>query len=188
MELSDPVAAKAYKVVQRLLKAVTPILQSIADELLAPDQDLNTPAPSVHHQRMDQNTSYPFPPYTNFQAGPVNANTTLDPQLFQEEVPVSTRAHPSDTEFDSEAFLQGSHCGIRSSSFNNSTYAESSHGDHVPISTPFFTSFDQDAPFANLADLWMVGISEPDWPDLSNALDNTGQDFDADMDDTNRPQ
>lgn len=195
MEYSDPVAAKAYKVVQRLLKAVTPILKSIADELLAPDQDWNAPAPNVQHQHMEnmyQNTSQVFSPNTQFQAGPSFANTTSEPQLFQGEVPGTMSAFPSDTVFDPEAFLQGSHGHVPASAYDNIMFPESDHGELIAIGTPFFTSFDQDAPFANLQDLGLdllpSGNIDPNLTDLSNPMDDTGQGFDEDMDDADHPQ
>ncbi|KAH7410079.1 fungal-specific transcription factor domain-containing protein [Phaeosphaeria sp. MPI-PUGE-AT-0046c] len=170
MEDNDPVAAKAYRVVRRILKAVAPILQTTADELLRQDDPYHTPV----------------------EAGSSFAGPTFNLQSVQQDEPVFTPSLHPNMMFDPETFLHQPQGGMAASSHNPSVYSEPHFENQFPIGNPFITEFDQYAPFANLQDLWTDTLApeslDPDSPDLSNTWGDSRQNFDTEMDDGSQPQ
>jgi hypothetical protein len=165
MQQNDPVASKAYKVVLGILKSCSPHLQAQVKDILAYDGESATQF-GVHQSQPaaseDQNTE----PWLqdNFNQTPDITTWSQQPQTVPDP-PLDGMTSLDDfgTLFPQDEFLTT-----------------------MPFSNPFFTSFDESAPVANMQDLWsMPGHSDPYDPDLSDM--NIPPD-DLDLDTDHRPQ
>lgn len=134
MKNNDPVAARAYEVVWRILKACALILQADANEILALDGDEASQANPLQHPQdtfTEQATTYWQQP--DFFHNPMVGSGTLDPS--------SIRQQPFEPLSD----------------YQPNMYASSSANQNsapMPFGNPFFTNFDQIVPVANMQDLW----------------------------------
>jgi hypothetical protein len=135
MQYNDPVAAQAYKVIWKILKAVAPELQAKANELLAVDEESVT-QPQVynvqHTSFTDQHDEswpydYPDPPPTD-TSGTLYDQTFYPQQPLNEPFPYQTAPAPY--------------------------YPDEWNPMPMPLGHPFFTTFDQSAPLARMQDMW----------------------------------
>jgi hypothetical protein len=139
MQHNDPVAARAYKVTWKILKACAPTLQAQANDLLA----------------MEEEDAPPTNSYQNPSAAYDNPGTAHWPQ-----------AEPFDSamedtgSFDPQLFSQSSYDAIAGYPYDSNTFYEA---DQNPIpmvfGNPFFTSFDQGAPVVDIQDLWASQVT-----------------------------
>lgn len=147
MGVNDPVAARAYQVVWRILKTCSPSLQSQANELLADAGD------APHQARPSQGFRKPMKqPHAGIWQTPYFDNPSLatpravDPRLFQQR---TVDPFP----------------GAQSGTFEDFTADQALYPP--AFGNPFVTSFDEGAPVVNLENLWTgpgsTGSSEIDF-------------------------
>jgi hypothetical protein len=158
MQNNDSVAAQAYKVVWKILKAVAPELQAKANDILSVNEEIvMQPQAYMHHRPSVADQHYEPRQHEDpgtfmidnmeaFNAQPFYPEPLNDPSSSP---PIPAPLHPVD---------------------------ESS----MPVSLghPFFTNFDQGTPFANMQDLWTdpqtFTAFDPNWPHLETPADYTG--------------
>lgn len=132
MQAHDPVAARAYSVVWRILKTCAPALQSQANELLAED-----PEPIQKRQPTFDNSMKPprrEPWQSSHYAGSQKPDpTTFDPRLLEPQ-PINPI---SGAHYDTFPFTTMDQIQMPQA-----------------FSYPFVTSFDQGAPVVNMQNLW----------------------------------
>jgi hypothetical protein len=152
---NDPVAARAYQVVWKILKAVAPELQAKANEVLSVDDEVDTQPQASHYQPFQaaQDTympapheepgAYPMDSHGTFNNEPVYPQPFNDPLAFQ----------PVPNPF------------------------QSIQDETLPMSLghPFFTNFDQATPFASMQDMWtdpgVFTAFDANWPDQDSQED-----------------
>ena len=139
MQHDDPVAARAYHVIWKILKGCAPALQSQANDLLALDEK---PNPQPQGPRGPQSTFNAQETKQALRRGyyydPMDATGAFDPQPFQQQ--------PLD---DLAGYQDGLH----------TFFPPDEHLTPMAFGNPFYTSFDQGAPVVNMQDLW--GTTEP---------------------------
>lgn len=176
MEDNDPVAAKAYRVVHRILKAVAPILQSTADELLSLHQDSNAPSGDLPHWHTENisltSSGEALPSYGHVENVPSSADAPFRLQSYQLQVSETMPDLSSNAGFNPNDAMHLPHSDAPNPLYDTGGYTSEYYDDQIPIGNPFFTELDQDAPFANLQDTWVGPMApnafDPHWPDLSN--------------------
>jgi hypothetical protein len=152
LQHSDPVAARAYQVIWKILKAVAPELQAKANELLSVDDEFDTQPQASHHQSAHATQENHTPaPHKEHGAYPMDPHGTFNSQ-------------PNYTP-----------------SFNNPLAFQPVQNDTLPISLghPFFTSFDQATPFASMQDMWtdpgVFSAFDMNWPEQDFRADEFTQ-------------
>ncbi|KAF2030932.1 hypothetical protein EK21DRAFT_64343 [Setomelanomma holmii] len=140
MQHNDPVAARAYKVTWKILKACAPTLQAQANELLAMESETSaSPEASQYPAATYEEHTTAHWPQADFY------NPSIDPNAHFD----STSYHPQALDDLATAFPYGTN------TFNS--------GDQTPsrmvFGNPFFTSFDQGAPVVDIQDLWTSQVT-----------------------------
>jgi hypothetical protein len=169
IQYNDPVAARAYQVVWRILKTVAPELQAKANDLLAvDDEDI-----IQHH---DYNYQPPalapdnYVPWPHEEPGaqPTNPDGTYSsqpyyPQPLNDPLSVPAQFHP---------MQDGSM--------------------PMPLGNIFFTSFDQGTPFAGMQDMWSDPATftafDANWPNLDPPPEEFAQGAPAPYPEENTPR
>ena len=150
MQENDLVAARAYEVVWRILKACAPVLQAEVNKIIALDGEEDSQANSPQCPQNEQATAYWQQP--DLFQNPMVSSGTFDPSAFYQQ--------PFDPLFEYQPVTY-------TSSFANQ------NSTPMPFGNPFFTSFDQIVPVVNIQDLWSSPpISGHFRPDIS-ILDHT---------------
>jgi hypothetical protein len=140
MSVNDPVAAKACAVFQRILQGMAPILQAQANEILgrAVVQPSQPDDQAVLHQQspptLSSHANNPAPPPTFFD-NTGESSQASDPQYSQQQV----NSNMPDYTYEPNMFSPGPVYPAR-----------------APFGNPFFTDFDQDAPLADLQNVWAL--------------------------------
>jgi hypothetical protein len=135
MQYNDPVAAQAYKVIWKILKAVAPELQAKANELLAVDEESVT-QPQAYNVQHNSFSYQHYEPWPYDYPGPSSTDTsgTLYGQSFYPQQslndPLPYQAAPTPY------------------------YPDEWNPMPMPLGHPFFTDFDQSAPLAGMQDPW----------------------------------
>lgn len=146
LEYNDPIAAQAYKVVVKIVKASAPTLRAQAEDLLALYDDIPPPPQQFQHAGARYN-SHQWAAEDEYRnpTGP-SAPAPFQQQAFDPWVEYQT--HPyQDAPMDTD---------LMPMSFGN----------------PFSTTFDQAAPVLSMQELWtMPGSSFPDM-DFSQGQQN----------------
>jgi hypothetical protein len=152
LQYSDPVAARAYQVIWKILKAVAPELQAKANELLSTDDEVDTQPRAFHHQSTHATQENYMPAsHEEYGAYPMNPHGTLNSQPNY------------------------------APQFNNPSAFQPAQNDTQPISLghPFFTSFDQATPFASMQDMWtdpgVFHAFDMNWPEQDSQPDEFTQ-------------
>jgi hypothetical protein len=152
MQHNDPIAAKAYKVICKILKSCASHLQPQVDDILAFDEETTVKPFEVRQDHpitfADEGTG----PWLQGDLGYNSTNVagTVGPQAFQ----YSPLNNPTN-------FSTGNDLGT--------FHPEDEMLASLPFINPFFTSFDQGAPFVDMQDLWSVpGPANPYDPNLSD--------------------
>jgi hypothetical protein len=156
---NDPVAARAYQVVCKILKAVAPELQAKANELLSVDNEDDTQPEAPHYQPAhatqenymptlhEEPSAYQTNPHGTFNSHPSYSQPFNGPLAFQ---PISTPFQPTLNDLLP-----------------------------MPLGHPFFTSFDQATPFANMQDMWTDSgeftAFDANWPNQDPQADGFTQ-------------
>ena len=120
MQENDLVAARAYEVVWRILKACAPVLQAEVNKIIALDGEEDSQANSRQRPQNEQATAYWQQP--DLFQNPMVSSGTFDPSAFYQQ--------PFDPLFEYQPVTY-------TSSFANQ------NSTPMPFGNPFFTSFDQ---------------------------------------------
>lgn len=155
MSENDPVAAKACAVFQRILQGMAPILQAQANDILdRPTVPLTKPDTQSYLDQQpppafDSEPSNPAP-LPDFFDNTGELSQAADPQYFQHQV----NDDIPDYTYDRNMLPPGPAYPAR-----------------APFGNPFFTDFDQNAPLADLQNVWAPlpdgpGGFDPNWMDM----------------------
>lgn len=165
MEENDPIAAKALKVLQKLLRGVAPNLQAVARDLLVSDEDL---IPLVHHVSPERPPRLPL-------------SQPTEPSL-----PLELRTDPAILDEPGTTNPQAQRDTFGLSPDMNQIYSSHTQPLAMAFGNPFLTYFDQDMPFAVMEDPWVdsvnPGIFNPDWPVMDASLNRMNEDVDPNAD------
>ncbi|KAE8837832.1 hypothetical protein PTNB73_04160 [Pyrenophora teres f. teres] len=128
MQVNDPVAARAYDVVYKILNTCAPALREQVKELVADDQDQVPPPPPPHSAHRQNSTQRPQPDLWNASDDtelPQEASQSLAPPFQQQFADPLYPYHLPEHQSTSFAF-----------------------------GNPFVTSFDQGMPLVDIQNLW----------------------------------
>lgn len=165
MQQNDPVAANAYKIIQKILKSCAQPLQADAAFLLSDESLQAGEAGSMDNRSYTQNDQ-------NSDNWPQeNYPSTIDPDLLQQDqhLPSQFTNNPYSADWERPP---GSG-QIPPALFGN----------------PFYTNFDQGAPVMNLSDLWANNLTDADYDNTNSMFrrDMPGQyNLDEDYDQQSR--
>ncbi|KAH7091380.1 fungal-specific transcription factor domain-containing protein [Paraphoma chrysanthemicola] len=165
MRHDDPVAARAYQVTWKILKACAPTLQAQANDLLAMEGEDDSPSNTCQYPAAtydEHNTAHW--PQANFYHPPVDNSSAFVSPTFDQSTLDPLTAFPYDS---------------------NTFYTADQNPQPMVFGNPFFTSFDQGAPVVDIQDLWIQGTSGAHGSNLSHldiAQDQHGIIQDTDMD------
>jgi hypothetical protein len=170
MKQNDPVSEKAYKVIRKILLEVAPSLQTLSHELLRYGEGPSAPSEHITPQGSETHivtqTNDHVPRHGVELVSPAASGATV-PQL----APQQEWQHSYNLPYDSHQIPAMQDHTIPTS-FGNHTIPTSFGNHTIPTSfgNPFFTFFDQDAPFANVqglcagsAPLDNVDTNWPNW-------------------------
>tara|TARA_R110002003_G_scaffold104_4_gene8206 strand:- start:3472 stop:4176 length:705 start_codon:yes stop_codon:yes gene_type:complete len=172
MQQNDPVAARAYKVTWKILKACAPTLQAQANDLLAMEEE-DAPLTTSYQ---NPSAAYDNPGTAHWsQTEPFDSamedTGTFDPQMFPQSSYDAMAGYP----YDSNAF-----------------YPVDQNPIPMVFGNPFFTSFDQGAPVVDIQDLWANQVTSSTYgtnlSELNIAQDQHGIPQDSEMDFSPRQQ
>jgi hypothetical protein len=141
MQHNDPVASKAYKIVLKILRSSDPQLKAQVKDILAFDAEPVAQF-GVHQYRPANFEGQDTEPWLqdDFNKTPTIVSGSQGPQ---------TAPHPPLDDLTSRDDF-------------STLFSQDEFLTAMPFSTPFFTTFDQSAPIANMQDLWYTpGHSDP---------------------------
>jgi hypothetical protein len=154
MQHNNPIAAEAYKVVWKILKACASHLQPQVDEILAFDQETTLNPSDILQYHPDNIADEATVPWLegDLEYNPINAAEVVGPQLFQYP-PLNDRPN----------FNTGINLGTY--------YPHDELLTPLPFINPFSTSFDQGAPIVDMQDLWSAAepanLYDPTFADMN---------------------
>ncbi|KAF1915856.1 fungal-specific transcription factor domain-containing protein [Ampelomyces quisqualis] len=138
MSTNDPVAAKACAVFQRILQGMAPNLQAQANDILGWPE-----VPPIQPNIQDYLYQQPLPTLSGQTSNPTP------------EKDVSDDAGESSQSFDPQYFQHQVHDNLPNYAYDTNMFSPPlSYPARAPFGNPFFTDFDQNAPFADVQDVW----------------------------------
>jgi hypothetical protein len=152
MQHNDPIAAKAFKVIRKILKACASHLQPQVDDILAFDEETTVKPSDIHQDHLIISEDEATEPWLqgDLEYNPVDLAGDTRPQTFQ---------HPPLN--DLPGFSTGNNL--------SKSHPEGRIMTPLPFVNSFFTSFDQGAPVVDMQDLWSPpGPANPYDPALSD--------------------
>jgi hypothetical protein len=169
MKQNDPVSEKAYKVIRKILLEVAPSLQTLSHELLGYGEGPSAPSEHITPQGSETHivtqTNDHVPRHGVELVSPAASGATVAQLAPQQEW-----QHSYNLPYDSHQIP-----------------AMQDHTIPTSFGNPFFTFFDQDAPFANVQGLWAgsapldnVGTNWPNW-DVPHEFQPGNNNQDTDM-------
>ncbi|KAH5222886.1 hypothetical protein HBI82_001140 [Parastagonospora nodorum] len=174
MKDNDPVSQKADKVLRKILRQVAPSLQTMAKDLLAYNDGPTMTWQDATYQRTEE--------YSTMQ----NDDSS---QLYGSMPPPNDQGMGADFLQHQQQQNQEQQHSYGFGHGDNQFSAMQSGPAQMPFGNPFFTPFDQNAPFANMqnpwADLESFNEFDLDWASLNMPQDEQAgmdQDQDQDMD------
>jgi hypothetical protein len=172
MQYNDPVAAQAYKVICKILKAVAPELQAQANEILAADEEIVTLSQAYNAQHTSFTDQHYEPwPYDDPGFSPTDPSGTLYDQSFYPRQPLND---PLPYQAAPAPF-----------------YPDEWNPMLMPLGHTFFTNFDQNTPLAGMQDMWTDLPASTafgtDQPNINTSWDYTGGGLDQNADPDDDP-
>jgi hypothetical protein len=174
MKDNDPVSHKANKVLRKILRQVAPSLQTMAKDLLACNDGPTMTWQDTTYQRTEECSTMQ------------NDDSS---QLYGSMPPPNDQGMGADFLQHQQQQNQEHEHSYDFGHGENQFSAMQSGPAQMPFGNPFFTPFDQNAPFANMQNLWADSGSfnefDLDWASLNMPQDEQAgmdQDQDRDMD------